>query len=458
MPKLISTNPAKNYEEIGSVEISTLAEIKSKVQAARKAQEKWGEIGVEKRIALLKPILAEFKKQKRELADIITKEIGKPITQSLEDIDFDVDYFEWFLDNGAKILKPEVTSEDKESIHTINYEPIGVVAAIVPWNYPSGNFLWAVIPNLIAGNTVVFKHSEECPLCGKKMEEIMTQANLPQGVFSEVYGDGKAGEILVNQDVDMIWFTGSTKVGKRLYEIAGKKFIKSISELGGSNPGIVCQDADINEAVESIYGARFSNAGQVCDALKRLIVHRSIFDKVIEKLKIFIEKKVVGDPKDIKTDIGSLVAKRQLELLESQVKDARQKGAKVITDGKPAENLSGAYYPPTIITNVTKEMRVWQEEVFGPVLPIVAYDTDEEAIELANDTKYGLGAYVYCQDRNKAKKIASQIKGGNISINGQNHFIPCNPFGGYKESGMGREHGAMGFRELCQVKVVSSKK
>ncbi len=458
MSKLISTNPAKNYKTIGSVDVSTVEEIKKKIKEAQKAKALWKELGVKKRIELIRPIYGEFLKRKKELALLITREMGKPIRESLDDIEWVTSYFNWFLKNGERYLSDEVTFKDESSIHKIIYEPIGVAGVIVPWNFPFDMFIWGVIPNLIVGNTVVLKHSEECPLTGKMIEEIMNGSDLPKGVFSEIYGDGKVGTLLANQDINLIWFTGSTKVGKYLYETAGKKFIKAILEMGGSNPAIVFNDINIDKIIEKIFSKRFSNCGQVCDALKRLIVHQSIFDEVVGKLKKIAESKIIGDPEDIKTDIGSLAAERQIKLLESQVKDAIKKGAKIITGGRRPKDLKGAYYLPTILTNIKNNMRVWKEETFGPVLVVVPFKTEEEAIKLANDTNYGLGAQIYTKDEKRALRLSSKIQAGAIDINEGNHWLPCNPFGGYKESGTGREHGEAGFHELTQLKVVTIKK
>jgi len=453
MSKLISTNPAKNYEVIGEVDISTDKEIKEKVELANKAKLKWKELGVKKRIELLKPIYEEFKKRKDEFPSLTTKEMGKPIVEA--GVDGSLEKFKWFLENGEKALTDEITHKDEKSMHKIVYEPYGVAAVITPWNFPFSMFIWGTIPNLIAGNTVVFKISEECPLTGKLIEEIMNSKDLPEGVFSEIYGDGNVGQKLAESDVNLIWFTGSTKVGKLLYKIAAEKFIKVILEMGGSSPAVVFDDVDVSDIISEIYVERFRNCGQVCDAIKRVIVHESIFDEVVEKLKEEVEKKIIGDPSDEKTQIGSLVAKRQLDLLESQVKDAINKGAKIITGGKTPENLKGAFYEPTILTNITKDMCVCTEEVFGPVLPIVTFKTEEEAIELANDTLYGLGSRVYSKDLERARRVASKIEAGTVEINHGSRWLPCNPFGGYKQSGMGREHGIIGFRELCQIKVIS---
>jgi len=455
---LVSTNPAKNYEPIGSVKISTSREIKQKVKLANEAKLKWKELGVGKRITLLKPLYNAVVKRKNEIALLVTKEIGKPIREAREDIEWDLGYLKSFLENGEKYLADEVTHEDEKSIHKVIYEPIGAAAAFVPWNFPFGNFLWGVIPNLIAGNTVIVKHSEECPLSGKLYEEMMEKLELPKGVFAEVYGDGKVGEFLAKQDIDLIWFTGSTAVGKHLFELAGKKFIKAILEMGGSNPVIVFEDVKVDEIVGKLFAKRYMNCGQVCDALKRLIVHKPIFDEVVQKLKKVVESKIVGDPEDEKTNIGSLTAKRQLDLLESQVAEAVGKGAKIVTGGRRPNNLQGAYYLPTILTGIKRNMRVWQEEVFGPVLPVVSFKTEEEAVKLANDTVYGLGAEILTKDKKRALRVASKLQVGTIDINDASHFLPCNPFGGYKDSGMGREHGFWGFQELCQIKVVSIEK
>lgn len=458
MTKLISTNPAKNYEVLGEIEISTEEEIRNKVKAARLAKDNWKSLGVTGRVELLRKVADEITKRKEEIAKLATKEMGMPMTQSLFDVDSALDYFNWYLENAEKYLSPEVTFEDEKSIHRVFYEPIGVTAVIVPWNFPISNFVWGVAQNLVAGNTVIFKHSEECPLFGKLMEDIMNKAGLPDGVFVEIYGDGKIGDFLVHQDIDLIWFTGSSKVGKHLYQVGAGKFIKVLLELGGSAPGIIFDDADVDSVLESIYNARFTNCGQMCDALKRLIVHESKVDEVVDKLKKLLENKKIGNPEDESTDMGPLVAKRQLELLESQIKDAVDKGVKVIIGGKSPKNLEGAYFEPTILTGVNKNMRVWQEEVFGPVLPVISFKTEKEAVELGNDTKYGLGSYIFTQDKERALRVASKIDAGMVNVNNVYYVMPCNPFGGYKESGLGREHGKYGLRELSQIKIISTEK
>lgn len=458
MIKLISTNPAKNYEIIGEVSVSTEKEIKNKVFRANLAKQEWRDLGVEKRVKLLRKLVAKLKEKRDELALLETREMGMPISQSRHDVDDAVRYLTWYLDNASKNLSAEVTYKDNTVVHRVFYEPIGVAAVIIPWNFPASNFVWGCGQNLVAGNTVVLKHSKECPLVGKLIEEIIASCGLPEGVFNEVYGDGKVGDYLVHQDIDIISFTGSTKIGKYLYTVAAEKFIKAVLECGGSAPGIVFKDAELDSVLGRLYYSRFANCGQCCDALKRLIVHESIFSEVVEKVKSCLKSKKVGDPEDESTDIGPLVAKRQLELLESQVKDAVDKGAKIVYGGKRPHDLQGAYYEPTLLINVTPKMRVWQEEVFGPVLPVVSFNTEDEAIELANDTKYGLGSFLFTKDKARVLRMASKIDTGMVSVNNASYLQPCSPFGGYKESGIGREHGKFGFGELTQTKVVAREK
>jgi len=457
MDKIISTNPGKGYKVVGEVAVSSKDEIHLKVEKAKEAATEWKNLGVSGRVALLRKLVLKIQENKEKLASMATREMGMPIGSSRNDVDDAMRYLSWYLDNADNFLRPEVSFEDEKIINTVYREPVGVVAVIVPWNYPMSNFVWGCGQNLVVGNTIVFKHSEECPLFGKLLEEIVTSC-LPEGVFSEVYGGGEAGDLLIHEDINLICFTGSSKTGKYIYQVAAEKFIRAVLEMGGSAPGIIFEDANIDNVLETIYFGRFFSSGQSCDALKRLIVHESRLDETIAKLKEIISSKKIGDPEDESVDLGPLVAKRQLDLLEKQVMDAIDKGAKIEVGGKIPAGLEGAYYEPTILTNVNKEMRVWREEVFGPVLPIVTFSTDQEAILLANDTEYGLGAYVYTENKERAQKIAAKINTGMVSVNNASYLQPSSPFGGYKQSGLGREHGKYGFEELTQIKVVAKEK
>jgi acyl-CoA reductase-like NAD-dependent aldehyde dehydrogenase len=458
MAVIKSINPA-NKEVLGNVLVSTDTEIKKAVERASRARDSWKDLSVSGRVDVLKKVYDALYKRRDEIAKLDSSEMGFPIAQCY---DFNLgdafSYFKWYLENAEKYLSPEITLETKNEIHKVHYDPKGVAAIIQPWNYPFCQWSWSVVPNLLAGNTVVYKPSEEIPLSARLIEDIVNNTGLPKGVLNFVYGDGKVGECLVNQEIDLIVFTGSTVTGNKLYKIAAEKFIPVLLELGGSAPGIVFDDVDIDKVAKAVYWQRFANCGQACDGLKRLIVHKSVADKLVGKLKNKLEKNKIGDPSEKDTSFGPLVSKKQLQLIESQVDNAKLKGSKILTGGKRPKGLKGFYYKPTILTNVKTNMRVWQEEVFGPVLPVVTFKTEQEAVGFANDTQYGLGAYVYTNNKKRAQRVADRIDSGMVSINGTNYVLPMNPFGGYKKSGIGREHGRWGLRELCNIKVISKPK
>lgn len=456
MSKVVSTNPS-TYKSVGEVDASTLDDIQAKVKAAHAAKKAWRELGVAGRVELLRKVSAKFAENKERFAKLEAEEMGMPIKEALEDFDFGLDYLNSYLDTGEEHLKSIVTLNDDNERHEVFKEPYGVVACIVPWNFPFANWVWQCGQNLVAGNTLVFKHSEETQLCGKLIEEIVNSI-LPDGVFNEIYGDGSVGEQLVNQDVDLVCFTGSSATGVKIRQAVASRLLPTCLELGGSAPGIIFEDADIEQVAGTIFTARFMACGQMCDALKRLIVHESKVDEVIAKLTSLIKEKKVGNASDSQTDFGPLVAERQLKLLEEQVADAVIKGAKVLVGGKKPDGLEGAYYEPTLLTNITNDMRVWQEEVFGPVLPIVTFTSEEEAIEKANDTKYGLGAYIFTADNERFMRVAHQLESGMVSQNTLSYINTCNPFTGYKMSGGGREHAQFGFDDVTQIKVIAREK
>lgn len=457
MNKLQSTNPSSAYKVIDEIEISTLDDVKTKVRKAYSAKKDWREIGVVGRIELLRKVSAKFAENKERFAKLEAEEMGMPIKEALEDFDFGLDYLNSYLDTGEEHLKSIVTLDNESERHEVFKEPYGVAVCIVPWNFPFANWVWQCGQNLVAGNTIVFKHSEETQLCGKLIEEIVNSV-LPDGVFNEVYGDGSVGEQLVNQDVNLVCFTGSSATGVNIKQATVNRLLPVCLELGGSAPGIIFEDADIEEVAGTIFTARFMACGQMCDALKRLIVHESKVDEIIAKLTSIIKEKKIGNASDTQTDFGPLVAERQLKLLEEQVKDAIDKGAEVIVGGKKPEGLEGAYYEPTLLTNITTDMRVWQEEVFGPVLPIVTFSDEEEAIAKANDTKYGLGAYIFTADNERFMRVAHQLESGMVSQNTLSYINTCNPFTGYKMSGGGREHAQFGFEDVTQIKVIARQK
>ncbi len=459
MKMLISTNPSRDFEILGKVKISTEREIKNAVAKAKQAFASWSIMPIAERCKRISSFLKISKKRKEEIAQLMAKETGRPIVSARTNIEGGFKYFEAYIKMVDKYLAPQITYESDKEIHKILHEPRGVIAAILPWNYPYMNIAWQCGQALIAGNTIVYKNSEENPLFAKLISELMAESDIPKGVFNIIYGDGKIGDFLAHQDIDMISFTGSTEVGKSLTKIAAEKFIPIVTELGGSSPLIICSDVIItDEIIAYIAGRRFKNAGQSCDAVKRLIVHESKFKETVQKLSHFVSKLKVGDALSEDTEIGPLVAKRQVDLIDEQVQDAIKRGAKVITGGKKPANLKGAYYLPTLLTNISRGMKVWKEETFGPVLPIISFSTEHEAVELANDTEYGLTAHVFTNDKILFQRMAPQIKAGSIAHNQTVFWSPLNPFGGYKKSGMGRTHGPFGFYESTQIKVISIEK
>ncbi len=451
-----SYNPANN-KLLGQMETTSISTIEEAVKNSKIAFEHWSCLDLEERLSYVRKLYDKIKSKKDEFARLLTNEMGMPISESLFDIDSGLEHIKWYIDNIKNIIGEKITYEDEHEIDKVIFEPKGVVAIIIAWNFPFSSFVCQAVSNLVVGNTVVIKHSEYVPLCSKYILDLVSSI-FPKDIYTAIYGDGEVGKNLLKQNIDMICFTGSTKIGQELYKIAGEKFIPIVLECGGSAPGIIFEDADIDSVIESIYINKFANAGQICDGQKRLLVHESKFDEVCKKFNQCIQNKKIGNPLDESVEIGPLVSISQLEKLESQVNDAIQKGAKVICGGKRLELDNGNYYLPTILTNVTENMRVYHEEVFGPVIPIIKFKTFEEAITIANDTEYGLGGYVYTSDKAKFDAVVKFLKTGMIALNNLYYLRPCNPFGGYKKSGMGKNNSEFGLRALCNIKVVTYEK
>lgn len=456
MAKLILINPA-NGKKVGEVMVSTSADVTRAVANAKRAFPSWRRLSVAGRVAYIKRFRNILADHKEELAILTTKEMGKPIIQAREDVDWEVGFIDWYIENAHEALKDVVLKEDKKAVYKVLYEPWGVCASIAPWNFPVSMASSGIMQQILVGNTVVFKPSEYTTLTQKRFVELLWQAGLPKGVVELVLGDGKVGKMLVDSDIDLLWFTGSTAVGQEIYAKCGKKFIKGVMELGGSSPAIVFADCDVERTIDTLYSARYFNCGQVCSAVKRLFVEQQIFPKIVEGLKKRVANKKLGDPMDEYADIGPLVSKEQCDILIGQVEDAKKNGATVEIGGAKPKGKAfekGNYYLPTILTNVTKNMRVMTEEVFGPVLPIVAFKTEEEAITSANNHIYGLTAEVFTKDKKRAERVAGALESGVVGINTDSFYEAFCPIGGYKKSGMGREYGIEGFRELTQIKYI----
>ncbi len=451
-----SINPA-NGEKVGEVTTSTKADVVRAVTHAKKAFFMWRALSFSQRVVYVKTFRKLLAKHKEELAILTTKEMGKPIIQSREDVDWELGFIDWYIENAKEALGDQIIKEDKRATYKITYEPWGVCASLAPWNFPVSMASSGIMQQILAGNTAVFKPSEYTTLTQKRFVELLWEAGLPKGVVELVLGDGSIGKMLVDSSIDILWFTGSTAVGQEIYAKCGKKFIKGIMELGGSSPAIVFADCDVDRTLDTLYSARYFNCGQVCSAVKRLFVEQSIFSKVVDGLKKRLANKKLGDPMEENTDIGPLVSKEQLDMLISQVADAKKKGATIEVGGdtpKGKEFEKGNYYLPTILTNISHDMRVMTEEVFGPVLPIVPFKSEAEAIMLANNHIYGLTAEVFTKDKTRAERVARALESGVVGINTDSFYEPFCPIGGYKKSGMGREYGIEGFRELTQIKYI----
>lgn len=458
--KLKSINP-HDQSVVGELKISTQQDIKKTIKVAKEAFKSWKDLSVTERAKYIKKFRTLVAEYKEKIARLTTLEMGKPIQQSRDDVAGEFDFLDYYVENGPRFLSDETVYKKGKEHFRVTHEPYGVCACISPWNFPLSMANSGVIPALIAGNTVILKPSEYTSLSQKMVIDLFNKTGPPNGVANLLIGGSEVGKMLIDAPIDLVWFTGSTRVGQEIYKKCGKKFIKSLLEMGGSSPAIIFADADLKLTMDNLYWARFLNCGQVCTAIKRLFVEKSIYKKVVN---LFVEKLKtikVGNPMDEKTDIGPLVSKKQLEVLKAQVADAVSKGAKIEIGGKQPrdkELQKGNYYEPTILTNIKPDMRVLTEEVFGPVLPIVPFKKEEEAIELANKTEYGLSAEVYTTDLEKGERVAKQIQAGTVAINTDNFFKPECPFGGYKKSGMGREYGEIGIKEFSQIKLIAAVK
>lgn len=455
-----STNPSRGYDALGSVDMTSQEDLVAVLAHAKEAQIKWQSLGVDERCQCIENLLKVLKTHRQDFIEGTSREMGMPLDLSQNIVDGGFEKISWDLENAPKHLKSTVLFEDDNEINEQVLEPYGLMACIVAWNFPFGNFATSVIPALLAGNAVIMKYSEEVPLFSKFLEEtIVESGTLPSGVLSFIYGDGTVGAMLCEQNIDLISFTGSSFTGKKIYQSAAEKLIPTCLELGGSSPGIVFENTKLtDDLIQSIFWKRFLNTAQFCDGLKRLIVHESLFDECVRKLSDYALTVKIGDALDKNTQLGPLVAERQVLKLEAQIKDAISKGAKVVCGGKRPDSLNGAYYEPTILINIKPDMRVWREEVFGPALPVVSFKNYDEAIQLAHDTDYGLSAVVYSDDKDLRKRAFSDLRAGSIDDGFAHYYRPQNPFGGYKQSGIGRQGGTIGFREVCQVKVKAYRK
>jgi acyl-CoA reductase-like NAD-dependent aldehyde dehydrogenase len=453
--KIKVVNPATE-EVIGTFDSMNSDQVKEIVNYSREEFELWKKKDVTDRTEYIKNLGKVLKKNKQDCAKIITQEMGKPIKQSLAEIEKCAWVCDYYSQNAQVFLRDQIVPTEFYKSY-VSFEPLGVIASIMPWNFPFWQVFRFCVPTVIAGNTTVLKHSSKTIGTSLKIAEVFEEAGFPENVLQVVIGDHTVGESLVKSKVDGVSLTGSVKAGKRVGELALGNLKKVVLELGGSDPFIVLDDADLVEAAETATKSRLLNTGQSCIAAKRFIVQQQIAeDFAKEFVKATEEYSVIDDPMKRDTTIGPLVSKNQVESLSKQVKDANSKGATTLSGGREIEK-QGYFFEPTILSNVSREMNVLNEEVFGPVAPIVVVKDETQAIHEANNTVFGLGASIWTDDYERASNLASKIQSGIVAINEMVKSDPRLPFGGIKQSGIGRELAEHGIREFVNVKTTVMK-
>ncbi len=444
---------------IGECSISPESEIYDKVGRANDAWRVWERCSLSERKKFFMNLRKVLYKERHEIAELITREQGKPILESyLAEILPSFDTLSYLIEKGEKLLRPQRTHHftpilsGKQGWYA--FRPYGVFACIAPWNYPFAIPFIQLSVLLFAGNTCVFKPSPVTPFTGEKIVELFRKAEFPEGTLEIVHGGAHEGETLLKDErVRGVVFTGSVNTGKRVMEISSQTLKKVILELGGNDPALVLDDAHLERTVRGVTWAAFMNAGQTCASIERVYVEKRIFNDFVHALKEEVEKIRVGDPFQSFTDMGPLAVDFQFRKVVQHVEDAREKGATILTGGHP---LEGLYYPPTLITHVNEDMLVLREETFGPVVCVDSFETDEEALRKANSTAYGLTASVWSRNRERVKKIVSELDAGVVTVN--NHVFsfaePESAWGGFKYSGVGRTHGRYGLLECVQVQYI----
>ncbi len=451
--ELKTINPATE-EVIDRYEIITKEQINDKVKKARIAfDEEWNK-DINKRIDFIHDFANELRKNKENLAKTATNEMGKAIKEAKSEVEKCAWAMEYFADNGKIFATDEIINTDARKTF-VTFQPLGVIGSIMPWNFPYWQALRFAAPSLMIGNTIVLKPASATMQCGIEIEKAFNKVGLPEGVFQTLIGDSSIAESLIDSDINAVTFTGSISAGAKVAQRATSQVKKTVLELGGSDPFIVFEDADIEKASDGAVKGRFINCGQSCIASKRFIIVKKIANEFIEKFVQKTEKLRVGDPLSDDTDIGPLVNSKSLESIDSVVKDSIKEGAELLTGGERLKNKNkGYFYRPTVFKNISPKMHIVQEEVFGPVAPIIIADDEMQAIKLANDTQYGLGACMWTEDLDKAENLSRLIQSGIVSVNNVVASDPRVPFGGVKKSGFGRELSRYGMLEFANIKSV----
>jgi len=460
--KITSVNPATG-EELRSFSCAKVAQVQDAVSRSRHAQLDWDGLGIRKRVNVLRTFQHLLHQNKTAIAQMITREAGKPYVEALlTEVMVVLDAARFLIDNGYSLLRDEVVPHGNLAMKTkrgyLVREPYGVVGIISPWNYPFSIPATESLAALVAGNSVVLKPSEFTTLVALELASLLHRAGVPQAVFQVIAGDGSTGKALTESALDKLIFTGSVPSGKRVAEAEAARLLPVVLELGGKDPMLVLDDADVDVASSGAVWGAFVNAGQACLSVERCYVHRRLYSAFLEACVRKTQQLKIGNGIDPDIDVGPLIHEKQLQLVESHVEDARRRGATVLLGGKRLTEIGPNFYAPTVLSDVTHEMRIMREETFGPVLPIMPFDSDDEAVQLANDCEFGLAASVWTQDRKRGEALARRIQAGTVMVN---DVVSCfgiseAPHGGVKASGLGRTHGRFGLDEMVRIKYVDS--
>ena len=449
-------NPANN-ETVGAVPVGGEAEANQAIEAAHDAFGPWSGLTAYERTAYLKRFNDLILENQEELAQIMTLEMGKPINESRGEVKYAASFIEWFAEEGKRIYGETIPSHVKGKRLQVWQKPVGVVAAITPWNFPAAMLTRKMGPALAAGCPVIIKPSSDSPITAVKLMELCEKAGFPKGVVNLVTGSSSkiTKALMENHKVRKITFTGSTEVGKILIRQSADQVKRLSLELGGHAPLIVLDDADLDTAVAGVMASKFRNAGQTCICANRVYVQSGIYDAFLEKFSEAVKQLKVGDGIDESVDIGPLINRDGLDKVKRHVEEAVAKGASLVTGGKPIMDGNGVFYSPTVLGNVDPSMVIMQEETFGPVAPVQKIETDAEAVALANDTPYGLAAYVFTENVARGTQVIEQLDYGIVGWNDGAPSAAQVPFGGMKESGVGREGGREGIEAFLESQYVS---
>lgn len=447
------TNPATG-EVVGTVPKGGKTEARQATDAAFEAFKTWSKLSAYERTEKLAEWARLMDEHTDELGELMTREQGKPLEEAKGEVKYANGFFKWYAEEGKRVYGETIPATTANKRIFVHKQPVGVVAVITPWNFPAAMITRKVGPAIASGCTVVIKPANLTPLTAIRMVQLAKEAGIPDGVVNVVTGDSKAigEEWMQDMRVRKLTFTGSTEVGKELMKGAAETVKKVSLELGGHAPSIVMDDANFDKAVEHVMAAKYRNAGQTCVCINRVYVHEKIADKFAEALAEKSKQLKVGNGLEEGVKVGPLINEEAVEKVEKHVQDAKDKGAKVLTGGTTKEGL---FFEPTVLMNVTDDMLCMNEETFGPLLPITTFKDIDEAIERANDTDFGLAAYVYTSSINTGIYIAENLEYGIVGLNDGSPSTPQAPFGGFKQSGIGREGGHFGMDEFLEIKYIS---